>query len=77
MGDDASADELRKGALASFNVALPRGVEVVALAEAALLAPERYPHFTLVGQSVGSVRLGLAALRRLVPEVRAQAALGH
>jgi hypothetical protein len=70
IGDEASAEELRKGALSSFNVALPSGVEVVALAEAALLAPERYPRFTLVGQTVGSVRLGLAALRRLVPEVR-------
>lgn len=70
IGDDTSAEELRKGALSSFNVALPRGVEVVALAEAALLAPERYPRFTLVGQTAGSVRLGLAALRRLVPEVR-------
>lgn len=42
--------------------------QVVVLAEAALLAPERYPRFTLVGQAVGSMRLGLAALRQLVPE---------
>ena len=42
--------------------------QVVTLAEADLLAPERYPRFTLVGQAVGSMRLGLAALRKLVPE---------
>lgn len=42
--------------------------QVVTLAEADLLEPERYPRFTLVGQAVGSARLGLAALRKLVPE---------
>ncbi|KAK9831961.1 hypothetical protein WJX81_003478 [Elliptochloris bilobata] len=69
LGDSLSGEQLRKSALSGFNVELPRSIEVVKLAEVDLLKPERYPHFTLVGQAAGSVGLGLAALRRLVPEV--------
>ena len=34
-----------------------------------LLLPERYPRFTLLGQALGSVRLGYEALSKAVPEV--------
>ena len=45
------------------------GVRVVPLRRTALVLPETYPRFTLVGQAWGAVRLGHEALSKLVPEV--------
>lgn len=42
---------------------------MVPLQQSGALLPERYPRFTLVGQAMGSVRVGLEALGQLVPEV--------
>ena len=44
-------------------------MQVVQLHNRHLLLPERYPRFTLLGQALGSVRLGYEALTAAVPEV--------
>lgn len=44
-------------------------LQVVQLHNRHLLLPERYPRFTLLGQALGSVRLGYEALTNAVPEV--------
>ena len=44
-------------------------LQVVPLKNAHLLAPERYPRLTLIGQAYGSVRLAYAALKVLRPQV--------
>lgn len=43
--------------------------QVVHISNAHLLAPERYPRFTLVGQAQGSLRMAYAALTQLKPQV--------
>jgi hypothetical protein len=43
--------------------------QVVPLAKSHLLLPARYPRFTLIGQAVGSIRLGREALGKRRPEV--------
>lgn len=45
-------------------------LQVIQLHNRHLLLPERYPRFTLLGQALGSFRLGHEALRNAVPEVR-------
>ena len=52
-----------------FNVQGLDDVEVVHLQKSSLIDPSHYPFMTLVGQALGSVRLGAQALRQLVPEV--------
>lgn len=44
-------------------------LQVIQLHGRHLLLPERYPRFTLLGQALGSARLGYEALTRAVPEV--------
>ena len=46
-------------------------LQVVQLHNRHLLLPKRYPRFTLLGQALGSVRLGYEALTTAVPEVTA------
>lgn len=48
-------------------------LQVVQLHNRHLLLPQRYPRFTLLGQALGSVRLGYEALTKAVPEVTAVA----
>ncbi len=45
-------------------------LQVIQLHNRHLLLPERYPRFTLLGQALGSFRLGHEALKNAVPEVR-------
>ena len=45
-------------------------LQVIQLHSRHLLLPERYPRFTLLGQALGSFRLGHEALKNAVPEVR-------
>lgn len=45
-------------------------LQVIQLHKRHLLLPERYPRFTLLGQALGSVRLGHEALTNAVPQVQ-------
>jgi len=53
-----------------FNIALPAdAVDFVFLRQRSWVEAKRYPYFTLLGQSVGSMVLGLEAFVRFVPDV--------
>ncbi|KAL4609073.1 GDP-Man:Man(3)GlcNAc(2)-PP-Dol alpha-1,2-mannosyltransferase [Arapaima gigas] len=52
-----------------FNIRLPRPVRFVFLKHRFLVEASLYPHFTLLGQSVGSIFLGWEALCEFVPDV--------
>lgn len=64
-----SGPQMVEGARRRFNVVLPRPVQFVFLRHRLLVEPGLFPHFTLLGQSVGSVFLGWEALMELVPDV--------
>jgi len=66
---DVTGGEILEGARRRFNVALPGTVEFVYLAHRMLVEPGLFPHFTLLGQSVGSVFLGWDALVQCVPDL--------
>nr|XP_057938944.1 GDP-Man:Man(3)GlcNAc(2)-PP-Dol alpha-1,2-mannosyltransferase-like [Doryrhamphus excisus] len=52
-----------------FNIKLPRPVSFVFLRHRALVEAASYPHFTLLGQSAGSMFLGWEALMAYVPDL--------
>ncbi|CAG0881548.1 unnamed protein product [Darwinula stevensoni] len=58
-----------KNAKERFNISLERGVTFVYLRTRFLVEAKMYPIFTLLGQSIGSVILGLEALFRFLPDV--------
>uniref|UniRef100_A0A3P9JF84 GDP-Man:Man(3)GlcNAc(2)-PP-Dol alpha-1,2-mannosyltransferase n=1 Tax=Oryzias latipes TaxID=8090 RepID=A0A3P9JF84_ORYLA len=58
-----------EGARRRFNIALPRPVHFVFLQHRLLVEPGLFPHFTLLGQSVGSIFLGWEALMEFVPDL--------
>ncbi|XP_075995125.1 GDP-Man:Man(3)GlcNAc(2)-PP-Dol alpha-1,2-mannosyltransferase isoform X2 [Genypterus blacodes] len=64
-----TGQQIVDGARRRFNVVLPRPVQFVFLRHRLLLEPHIFPHFTLLGQSVGSVLLGWEALTQLVPDL--------
>eukprot|EP00798_Chlamydomonas_sp_ICE-L_P016151 gene16151-22311_t len=64
-----TAEMMVKDASTRFNIAISQPFEVVSLAKSDLILPERYSHFTLVRQAIGSMKLGHEALSKLVPEV--------
>ncbi|KAM6945499.1 GDP-Man:Man(3)GlcNAc(2)-PP-Dol alpha-1,2-mannosyltransferase [Aplochiton taeniatus] len=64
-----TGQQILDGARRRFNILLPRPVQFVFLKHRLLIEPDLFPHFTLLGQSVGSVFLGWEALMELVPDV--------
>lgn len=56
-----------------FNIHLPRtdplSLSFIPLQTIKLVEASTYPHFTLIGQSLGSVFLGFEALFKLIPDV--------
>lgn len=64
-----TGQQIVAGAQRRFNIVLPRPVHFVFLKHRLLVEPSLFPHFTLLGQSVGSIFLGWEALRSLVPDV--------
>lgn len=61
--------QILEGARRRFNIALPRPVRFVFLRHRVLVEPTLFPHFTLLGQSIGSVFLGWEALTELAPDL--------
>ncbi|XP_075872601.1 GDP-Man:Man(3)GlcNAc(2)-PP-Dol alpha-1,2-mannosyltransferase [Nelusetta ayraudi] len=61
--------QILEGARRRFNIALPRPVHFVFLQHRVLVEPSLFPHFTLLGQSVGSIFLGWEALVKVVPDL--------
>ncbi|XP_008299940.1 GDP-Man:Man(3)GlcNAc(2)-PP-Dol alpha-1,2-mannosyltransferase [Stegastes partitus] len=61
--------QILEGARRRFNIVLPRPVQFVFLRHRLLVEPGLFPHFTLLGQSVGSIFLGWEALTEFVPDL--------
>lgn len=66
---DVSSQQMLEGAFRRFNVRLIRPVRFVFLRKRYLVEDSLYPHFTLLGQSLGSILLGWEALMQCVPDV--------
>ncbi|KAJ8282207.1 hypothetical protein COCON_G00047260 [Conger conger] len=64
-----TGEQILEGAQRRFDIRLPRPVRFVFLKHRLLVEAAVYPHFTLLGQSVGSVFLGWEALTEFVPDV--------
>ncbi|NXN53898.1 ALG11 mannosyltransferase, partial [Rynchops niger] len=66
---DATGEEIVEGAFRRFNIKLTHPVKFVFLEKRYLVEASLYPHFTLLGQSLGSVFLGWEALLKCVPDI--------
>ena len=68
-GDECTAVELAERASRRFGVLLPRPIGVVRLRWRALVLPEHYPVFTMVGQALGAAVLTAEALSQYRPDI--------
>ncbi|KAM9321470.1 GDP-Man:Man(3)GlcNAc(2)-PP-Dol alpha-1,2-mannosyltransferase [Gastrophryne carolinensis] len=66
---DVSGEEILHGAAGRFNIKLSFPVEFIFLEKRHLVEDRLYPHFTLLGQSLGSIALGWEALTKCVPDI--------
>ncbi|GFN81682.1 GDP-man:man(3)glcnac(2)-pp-dol alpha-1,2-mannosyltransferase [Plakobranchus ocellatus] len=66
---DATPDEILNKARQRFNIRLPGHVEFIFLKRRGWVEAVKYPYFTLLGQSLGSILLGMEALLTHVPDV--------
>ncbi|XP_071440731.1 GDP-Man:Man(3)GlcNAc(2)-PP-Dol alpha-1,2-mannosyltransferase isoform X1 [Hetaerina americana] len=66
---DVSPDEILRRVGERFNISLVQPVEFVYLRKRRWVEAYMYPYFTLLGQSIGSMYLGLEALLALVPDI--------
>ncbi|KAF7649064.1 hypothetical protein LDENG_00147960 [Lucifuga dentata] len=64
-----SGEQILQGAQRRFSITLPRPVTFVFLRHRVLVEASSYPHFTLLGQSAGSMFLGWEALTAFVPDL--------
>ncbi|XP_034033867.1 GDP-Man:Man(3)GlcNAc(2)-PP-Dol alpha-1,2-mannosyltransferase-like [Thalassophryne amazonica] len=64
-----TSQQILQGARRRFNIMLPRPVQFVFLRHRLLVEPSLFPHFTLLGQSMGSIFLGWEALMEFVPDL--------
>ncbi|BES87779.1 Glycosyl transferases group 1 [Nesidiocoris tenuis] len=66
---NASPDAIIKKVHQTFNISLKDDIQFVYLHQRRWLEAERYPYFTILGQSLGSVFLGIEALIAFLPDV--------
>lgn len=67
---NVSAEQILRNALKVFNISLDEtNIDFVFLRKRYWVEAERYPHFTLLGQSLGSMVLGFEALLQYQPDV--------
>uniref|UniRef100_A0A673CRZ9 GDP-Man:Man(3)GlcNAc(2)-PP-Dol alpha-1,2-mannosyltransferase n=1 Tax=Sphaeramia orbicularis TaxID=375764 RepID=A0A673CRZ9_9TELE len=64
-----TGEQILDGARRRFNITLPRPVTFIFLRHRVLVEASSYPHFTLLGQSAGSMFLGWEALTSFVPDL--------
>ncbi|XP_029968295.1 GDP-Man:Man(3)GlcNAc(2)-PP-Dol alpha-1,2-mannosyltransferase-like [Salarias fasciatus] len=64
-----TGEQILEGARQRFNITLPGRVSFVFLRHRVLVEAASYPHFTLLGQSAGSMFLGWEALTAFVPDL--------
>ena len=53
-----TGEQILEGARQRFNITLPRPISFIFLRHRVLVEATSYPHFTLLGQSAGSMFLG-------------------
>lgn len=66
-GDEATPESLAARAFHQFGVTLSSFPKVVRLQRRFWVEPRTYPYFTLMGQSLGSMVLGMEALTKFTP----------
>ncbi|XP_024866684.1 GDP-Man:Man(3)GlcNAc(2)-PP-Dol alpha-1,2-mannosyltransferase isoform X2 [Kryptolebias marmoratus] len=66
---EVTGEQILEGARQRFSITLPRPVTFVVLHHRELVEASSYPHFTLLGQSLGSMFLGWEALTAFVPDL--------
>ena len=67
---DASKEQILTNAQNRFNIALsPARVAFLYLSTREYVLPSKWPHFTLLGQSIGSLVLGWDAFNLLTPDI--------
>lgn len=66
---DVSPDEIIKRTKLRFNISLPNNLKFIYLHKRRWVEAKNYPYFTLLGQSLGSIVLGLEALRLFQPDI--------
>eukprot|EP00794_Sanderia_malayensis_P007237 gene7237-8045_t len=66
---DASASQILSRAKERFNIELDRPVEFIYLNKRRWVEAGMWPYFTLLGQSIGSLFLGIEALIKFVPDI--------
>lgn len=67
---DVSSEEILRNAMRIFNITVDeKNIDFVFLQRRHWIEAERYPRFTLLGQSLGSMILGMEALLQYQPDV--------
>ncbi|XP_051843343.1 GDP-Man:Man(3)GlcNAc(2)-PP-Dol alpha-1,2-mannosyltransferase [Antechinus flavipes] len=66
---NVTGEQILDEAFRRFNIKLEHPVKFVFLRKRYLVEASLYPHFTLLGQTVGSIFLGWEALRKCVPDI--------
>ncbi|KAL6100550.1 alg11 [Pungitius sinensis] len=64
-----TGEQILQGARQRFSITLPRPITFIFLRHRSLVEAGCYPHFTLLGQSGGSMVLGCEALAAFVPDL--------
>lgn len=64
-----TGEQILEGAMRRFNIRLPRPITFIFLKNRILVEASSYPHFTLLGQSMGSMFLGWEALTAFIPDL--------
>ncbi len=64
-----TGEQILTKAVQRFNIALPRTIDFVFLNRRRWVEADRYPVFTILGQSLGSLILGWEALMKFVPDI--------
>lgn len=67
--EEASPDEILNRARNRFNIQLSPDIKFVYLTQRKWVEAVTYPHFTILGQSIGAMLLGLEALLKLAPDI--------
>ncbi|CAC5403342.1 ALG11 [Mytilus coruscus] len=66
---EATGSDILQRAKQRFNISITSPVQFVFLTKRYLVEAQKYPYFTLLGQSLGSMLLGWEALMKYVPDV--------
>lgn len=68
--NDATSEQILKKSRNTFNITVdPKRLEFIFLSKRKWVEAEKYPYFTLLGQSIGSMFLGLEALLKFQPGI--------